>query len=82
MMQRFLGLFIGLLVLVDAFFIAYAVGINVRKTNIVDPSLPIKAKVIPPAPKPLKSDEPGPVTDSSSTVDNKESNATTSDASN
>lgn len=68
MMQKFLGLFIGLLVLVDAFFIAYAVGINVRKANIVDASLPIKAKIVPtsPAPVPVKSDSIGPVTDTNS----------------
>lgn len=49
-MHRFVGLFIGLLVLIDAFFIAYAVGINVRKTTVVDPSLPIKSKAAPTAP--------------------------------
>lgn len=48
-MQRFVGLFIGILVLIDAFFIAYAVGLNVKRTTIVDPNLPIIAPKAPPA---------------------------------
>jgi hypothetical protein len=49
MMQRFVGLFVGILVLIDAFLIAYAVGLNVKRTTIVDPTLPMIAPKAPPA---------------------------------
>ncbi|MDZ4834343.1 MAG: hypothetical protein SGJ27_11255 [Candidatus Melainabacteria bacterium] len=64
MMQKFASLFIGVLVLIDAFFIAYAIGINVRKTNIIDPTLPVQAVVKPveakPAPTPADQTTPPP----------------------
>lgn len=40
-------------------------GVENGRPYIVDPSLPIKVKVIPPAPAAEKSSEAGPVTDTS-----------------
>ncbi len=44
MMKKLVGLLIAVLFLVDAFFVSYAIGLNVRKVSISDDSLTAVSK--------------------------------------